>query len=105
MQGVGPQAPARYGRSARRRHAQRMLLRDVANLRDFFGRAAPELLQTDYGPEIWGLYQRGVLRPDTVLTGKFKHQSGPVDVGNVMRVIDDARAEEAARVLRMATPR
>ncbi len=86
-------------------HAQRMLLRDVANLRDFFGRAAPELLQTDYGPEIWGLYQRGVLRPDTVLTGKFKHQSGPVDVGNVMRVIDDARAEEAARVLRMATPR
>ena len=86
-------------------HAQRMLLRDVANLRDFFGRAAPVLLQTDYGPEIWGLYQRGVLRPDTVLTGKFKHQSGPVDVGNVMRVIDDARAEEAARVLRMATPR
>jgi RIO kinase 1 len=44
-------------------HAQRMLLRDVANLRDFFGRFAPELLATEYGPEIWALYQRGLLRP------------------------------------------
>ena len=37
-------------------HAQRMLLRDVVNLRDFFGRFAPELLHTDFGPEIWDLY-------------------------------------------------
>ncbi|OGB42725.1 MAG: kinase, partial [Burkholderiales bacterium RIFOXYC2_FULL_59_8] len=29
-------------------HAQRMLLRDVANLRDFFGQFAPELLATQY---------------------------------------------------------
>ena len=46
-------------------HAQRMLLRDVDNLRDFFGRFAPELLATEYGPEIWALYQRGVLQPET----------------------------------------
>ena len=86
-------------------HAQRMLLRDVANLRDFFGRFAPELQKTDYGSEIWDLYQRGILHPDTVLTGKFTHKAGVVDVGNVMRVIDDARSEETARRLRMATPR
>ena len=36
-------------------HAQRMLLRDVANLRDFFGQFAPALLKTDFGPEIWSL--------------------------------------------------
>ncbi len=30
-------------------HAQRMLLRDVANLRAYFGATAPELLGTDYG--------------------------------------------------------
>ena len=86
-------------------HAQRMLLRDVTNLRDFFGRFAPELLSTAYGPEIWDLYQRGILHPDTPLTGKFAHKTGAVDVGNVMREIDDARAEDAARRLRMATPR
>lgn len=82
-------------------HAGRMLLRDVANLRAFFGRFAPELLNTDYGSEIWDLYQRGVLQPETVLTGRFAHKTGPVNLGAVMGEIDDARAEEAARRLRM----
>ena len=82
-------------------HANRMLLRDVANLRDFFGQFAPELLQTHFGPEIWELYQRGALAPETVLTGRFVSKAGPVNVGHVMREIDDARAEDAARRLRM----
>jgi RIO kinase 1 len=86
-------------------HAQRMLLRDVANLRDFFGRFAPELLQTDYGAEIWDLYQRGLLHPQTPLTGRFARKTAPVDVGHLMREIDDARAEEAARRLRLQTAR
>lgn len=82
-------------------HARRMLLRDVENLRNFFGRFAPELLQTDYGPEIWDLYQRGLLQPDTELTGRFDAEVGPVDVGGVIREIDDARDDEAARRLRL----
>ncbi|WP_114972332.1 PA4780 family RIO1-like protein kinase [Rhodoferax ferrireducens] len=84
-------------------HAQRMLLRDVANLRGFFGGFAPELLHTEFGPEIWDLYQRGVLDPAVVLTGRFKRKAGAVDVGGLMREIDDARAEDAARRLRMQT--
>lgn len=83
-------------------HASRMLLRDVANLRGFFGRFAPDLLHTHYGPEIWDLYQRGVLHPETVLTGRFERKGGPVNVARVMDEIDDARAEEAARRLRQA---
>jgi RIO kinase 1 len=86
-------------------HAQRMLLRDVANLRDFFGGFAPDLLQTHFGPEIWDLYQRGTLHPEVELTGHFKHPPRAVDVGGVLREIDDARAEESARRLRMQTPR
>jgi RIO kinase 1 len=84
-------------------HAQRMLLRDVANLRDFFGQFAPELLQTHYGPEIWDLYQRGLLSADVTLNGQFKSKDGAVDVRSLMREIDDARAEDAARRLRMQT--
>ena len=85
-------------------HAKRMLLRDVENLRNFFGRFAPQLLTTDFGPEIWSLYERGMLTTEVVLTGRFERQAGAVDVGGVMREIDDARAEEAARRLRMQTP-
>jgi RIO kinase 1 len=84
-------------------HAQRMLLRDVANLRDFFGQFAPELLHTDYGPEIWSLYQSGLLSNETVLTGRYERAHADVDMQAVLREIDDARAEDAARRLRMAT--
>jgi RIO kinase 1 len=84
-------------------HAQRMLLRDVANLRDFFGRFAPELLLTDFGPEIWDWYQRGELTTDIALTGTFEREAGEVDLASVLREIDDARAEEAARLLRLQT--
>ena len=82
-------------------HAQRMLQRDVDNLRDFFGRFAPELLASRYGEEIWDLYRRGMLQPDTVLSGRFERAARTVDLGGVLREIDDARAEEAARRLRM----
>jgi RIO kinase 1 len=84
-------------------HAQRMLLRDVGNLRDFFGQFAPELLSTDYGPEIWSLYQSGLLGNDTALTGRYQRSQADVDLGSVMREIDDARAEDAAKRLRMQT--
>jgi RIO kinase 1 len=82
-------------------HASRMLLRDVANLGSFFGRFAPELLQADHGHEIWDLYERGLLHPAVVLTGRYERKAGAVDMGSVMREIDDARAEEAARRLRL----
>src|SRR5690606_25313073 len=81
-------------------HASRMLLRDVVNLRDFFGRFEPGLLGTQYGPEIWDLYRRGALSPDVELSGRFEHEAGSVDVDDVLRVIDDARSEEADRQLR-----
>ena len=84
-------------------HAQRMLLRDVVNLRDFFARFAPELLHTDFGLEIWDLYQRGELTTESKLTGTFARELGEVDIADVMREIDDARLEEAARLLRLQT--
>ena len=82
-------------------HAERMLLRDVANLGAFFGRFAPALLATQYGAEIWALYTRGVLQPGTPLTGRFDGKRAPVDVEGVLRIVDDARAEERERLLRL----
>ncbi len=91
--------------AAGNQHAPRMLLRDVNNLRSFFGQFAPELLQTDYGHEIWDLYQRGLLSPEVALSGRFAHKKGAVNVSGVLREIDDAQAEETARRLRMQLPR
>jgi RIO kinase 1 len=82
-------------------HAQRMLQRDVDNLRDFFGRFAPELLTSRYGEEIWDLYRRGTLQNDTVLSGRFERVERTVDLSGVLREIGDAHAEEAARRLRL----
>ena len=82
-------------------HAQRMLLRDVDNLRKFCGRFAPALLATDYGNEIWALYESGALSPDVVLTGRFERTLAAVDLESVLREIDDAQFEETARLRRL----
>ncbi len=82
-------------------HAPRMLVRDVDNLRRFFGRFAPELLATDYGKEIWAAYESGTLASDVELTGHFAADDTTADLEDVMREIDDARLEEAARISRM----
>jgi RIO kinase 1 len=83
-------------------HASSMLERDVDNLSAFFGQFAPELLTSQYGKEIWSLYEHGDLHPDVVLNGRFRQDSKPVNLKSVLRVIDDVRAEEAARQLRQA---
>jgi RIO kinase 1 len=82
-------------------HAKRMLLRDVDNLRRFFGRFAPALLATDFGNEIWALYQSGMLTPDAALTGQFTTDDAPVDLDGVLCEIDAVRLEEAARQMRL----
>jgi RIO kinase 1 len=82
-------------------HASRMLERDVANLRNYFGRFAPELLETDYGSEIWSLYESGALHEGAELTGLFEHSTEAVDLDGVLREISDAQMEEAARLVRL----
>lgn len=83
-------------------HAMSMLERDVGNLADFFGQFAPELINTQYGKEIWALYAKGALIPETVLTGKFKQDDKPVDLKSVVRVIDAVRDDEAKKQMRLA---
>jgi len=82
-------------------HAPNILERDVVNLRKYFGRYAPELLATNYGQEIWALYEAGALQSHTPLTGRFERIEKAVDLDSVMQEIDDARFEDAARRLRL----
>ena len=78
-------------------NARRMFERDIDNLTAYFGRFAPELLSTDYGMEIWSLYENGKLHPEIELTGRFERSEKLADVDSVMREVDAAFKEEAAR--------
>jgi RIO kinase 1 len=78
--------------------AQSMLDRDVSNLATFFAATVPELAGSQYGLEIWNLYEAGLLTPETPLTGFVALPDKPADVGAVMREIALAREEEAERV-------
>ncbi len=82
-------------------HAEAMLQRDVANLRNYFGRFAPSLLATVYDQEIWAHYKTGALTPETVLTGRFDRVLKAVDLEAVLSDIEDVRLDEQARLLRM----
>jgi RIO kinase 1 len=80
-------------------HAKSMLERDIGNLTRYFGSFAPEILDTEYGKEIWSIYKSGKLTPEIELTGRHEQIEKPVDVGGVMREVDDALKEEAKRQL------
>jgi RIO kinase 1 len=82
--------------AAANNNAARMLERDVNNLASYFGQFAPELLTTQYGKEIWKLYESGLLHPDVALTGHFKSSEIRADVKSIMKEINDAR-EDAIR--------
>lgn len=76
-----------------------MLERDVNNIRATLGRYAPELLQTEFAREMWAVYEQGELHAGSRLTGIVAREEPPVDPGNVIQVIEDAREEAIRRRL------
>ncbi len=79
-----------------------MLARDVNNMRASFGRAAPELLETQYAREIWALYETGDLTPERLLTGRFIPDAAAPDVAAVLNQIEEERQKALARQRRRA---
>ena len=80
--------------------APAMLERDVDNLKIFFGQFAPQLLTTQYGKEIWRLFEAGELTLETPLSGRIEVDTRVVDMDGLLGEIEDARLEEEARVRR-----
>jgi RIO kinase 1 len=79
--------------------ALEMLERDVNNLRSTLGRAAPELLETQFAREMWALFTQGELHADSVLTGVMVRDETAIDPHGVIVVIEDAREEALRRQL------
>ena len=93
-----PQAVDAAGNS----NAGAMLERDVANLASYFSRFAPELAGSEYGKEIWRLYQAGSLTPESELTGRIEIDHRVADVGAVLEVVKEALLDEERRQLYLA---
>jgi RIO kinase 1 len=93
-----PQAVDAAGNS----NAGPMLERDVANLASYFGQFAPELADSDYGKEIWRLYQAGNLTPESELTGCIEIDHRIADVDAVLEEVKLALQAEERRLLYQA---
>ena len=83
-------------------NAKSMLLRDVNNMTNYFSQFAPQLIETQYGKEIWALYEAGDLTADTPLTGKFSEDESATNVANIIDEIEAARHEHEENQQRIA---
>ncbi|GLS91593.1 serine/threonine protein kinase [Psychromonas marina] len=84
-------------------NAKSMLLRDVNNMTNYFAQFAPELATTQYGKEIWALYESGDLTAESELTGLFQEDKTATDVSNIMDEIEAARTEHEENQERIVT--
>lgn len=81
---------------AHNQSARKLLLRDVENMTQFLVRSVPGARPLPYGPELWDLYARGELTPDTRLTGRYEPPKRKADAESVLYEIE-AAAREAER--------
>jgi len=85
--------------AAHNRNSERLFLRDVKNLKNYLGRFAPSIRKTQYGREIWDLYESGQLEPDSKLTGRAKRKNRQADTASVIAEIQAAAAEASDQPL------
>jgi RIO kinase 1 len=79
-------------------NAAAMLQRDADNLTTYFSRFAPTLAGTQYGKEIWSLFQGAALHADAKLTGRFKVNTKPADLAAILSDIKAVQAEQEERL-------
>ncbi|MBC7794116.1 MAG: hypothetical protein H7Z43_10450 [Clostridia bacterium] len=90
--------------AAGNQNARKILMRDVDNLHRFVLRFDREWASPPYAEEMWALYERGELKADTTLTGKFARSTARVRTEGVMDLIDSARSDEQFRRRNMGIP-
>ncbi|MCD9471915.1 PA4780 family RIO1-like protein kinase [Photobacterium phosphoreum] len=78
-------------------NAKWMFERDVNNMAQYYGRYAPEVLETQYGKEMWALFQAGTLTPETELTGVYIESEIDADIDGLMAEINAVMAEAELR--------
>ncbi|MCO1336902.1 YrbL family protein [Microbulbifer sp. OS29] len=88
--------------AAANNNAQEMFIRDVNNMRRYYGEFSPALLRTQYANEMWALFTEGKLDPNSALTGEYEGDSESADVDAVLEEIRAVMLEEQERQERIA---
>ena len=83
-------------------NAKSMLVRDVDNITDYYAQFAPELSKSRYAQEMWALYEKAELTPETELTGLFKENNKSANVDTILEEIKAAFEEEQERLERIS---
>ena len=90
--------------AAQNQNAKRILLRDVANLSSELMKGVPRQ-KLRHAHEMWDLYERGELMPDTELTGQFRLSRREIDAEELLVQMLEVEEDEAmARVDEFGEP-
>jgi RIO kinase 1 len=84
-------------------NARKLLLRDVENMHEFLRQYMPNARHYPYAEEMWDLFQKNALAPDTRLSGRYRTSERRTNTTAVMGLIQDANYDERKR--REALPR
>ncbi len=82
---------------SKNQNARKLLLRDVENLHRFQARHCPKQKLRPYAEEMWALYEKNQLAPDTQLAGNYIAPSGDTNMDEVLALIEDANQDEQMR--------
>ncbi len=83
--------------AARNQSAREILIRDVNNLNQFLLGYGPTKRPLQHAAEMWAMYEKGELLPDTKLTGIYKASKARVDLQGLLKELEDDEADEMRR--------
>jgi RIO kinase 1 len=83
--------------AASNQNARKLLLRDVENLKRFLTRFAPDQRPGAFAEEMWDLYAKSLLTPETRLTGRHRAAERAANTAAVLELIGDASYDERKR--------
>lgn len=76
--------------------ARKLLIRDVDNLHRFLTRSVPHS-NAPYAQEMWDLFERNELTPDTKLRGQYRDRRAKADTKSVLKLVGDAKRDADRR--------
>ncbi len=76
--------------------ARTLLIRDVENLHRFLSRSVPHA-NAPYAQEMWDLFERNELTPETRLSGQYRDNRRKADTKGVLKLVGDAKRDADRR--------